>query len=215
MGFEARLGLAPWSSAEIEAVLMSEGDGDGDGLTHHTNWPTEYRSVSVMIGHYGLKSSIQPYLGVYNWFSLVCSCLFYSCLRSWYVNWMRICYPQINFASCIDLGKFHHDLTNRPKPIDDGECKGNHPLLWPTYSGEWIIIIHPDRWYGSGCWGPQGSTDRICCVGPIFCLCLRGRKGWLVWWPRKIKVQISRWTSRRPMVRPGGIRRLGSVPPAW
>ena len=22
------------------------------------------------------------------------------------------------------LGKFHHDLTNRPKPTDDGECKG-------------------------------------------------------------------------------------------
>ena len=33
------------------------------------------------------------------------------------------------------LGKSHHDLTSRPKPIDDGESKGNHPLLWPNYSG--------------------------------------------------------------------------------
>ena len=32
-------------------------------------------------------------------------------------------------------GKFDRDLTSRPKPIDDGECKGNHPLLWPNYSG--------------------------------------------------------------------------------
>ena len=23
------------------------------------------------------------------------------------------------------LGKFHHDLNQRPKPIDDGECKGH------------------------------------------------------------------------------------------
>ena len=30
----------------------------------------------------------------------------------------------------ISLGKFDHDLT-----INDGECKGNHPLLWPTHSG--------------------------------------------------------------------------------
>ena len=29
----------------------------------------------------------------------------------------------------IYLGKFHHDLTGRPKPIDDGECKGNHPQM--------------------------------------------------------------------------------------
>ena len=28
-----------------------------------------------------------------------------------------------------DLGKFHHDLTWRPTPIDDGECKGNHPQV--------------------------------------------------------------------------------------
>ena len=35
----------------------------------------------------------------------------------------------------IVLGKFDHDLKDRPKPIDDCECKGNHPLLWPKYSG--------------------------------------------------------------------------------
>ena len=29
------------------------------------------------------------------------------------------------------LGKFHHDLNQRPKPIDDGECKVNCSLLWP------------------------------------------------------------------------------------
>ena len=44
-----------------------------------------------------------------------------------------------------NLGKFDHDLTWRPKPIDDGKCKGNHPLLWPNYSGKWNILIYPDR----------------------------------------------------------------------
>ena len=29
-------------------------------------------------------------------------------------------------------------------PIDDGECKGKYPLLWPNYSGEWNIVIYPD-----------------------------------------------------------------------
>ena len=29
----------------------------------------------------------------------------------------------------IYLGKFDHDLTDRTKPIDDGECKGNHPQM--------------------------------------------------------------------------------------
>ena len=27
------------------------------------------------------------------------------------------------------LGKFDHDLNQRPKPIDHGECKGNHPQM--------------------------------------------------------------------------------------
>ena len=33
----------------------------------------------------------------------------------------------------MTLGKFHHDLTDPPKPIDDGECKGNHPQMAETY----------------------------------------------------------------------------------
>ena len=40
------------------------------------------------------------------------------------------------------LGKFDHDLTSRPHQADDGECTGNHPLLWPQDSGEWIILIY-------------------------------------------------------------------------
>ena len=49
--------------------------------------------------------------------------------------------------------RFFNDLNSsgqiittslRPKPINDGECKGNHPLWWPNYSGEWIIVIYPD-----------------------------------------------------------------------
>ena len=31
----------------------------------------------------------------------------------------------------IPLGRFHHDLTSRPKPIDDGECKVNYPQMVP------------------------------------------------------------------------------------
>ena len=33
----------------------------------------------------------------------------------------------------------------RPKPIDDGECKGDHSLLWPNYSGERNMIICPEQ----------------------------------------------------------------------
>ena len=29
----------------------------------------------------------------------------------------------------IYLGKFDHDLTERPKPIDDGECKVKYPQM--------------------------------------------------------------------------------------
>ena len=32
------------------------------------------------------------------------------------------------------LGKFHHDLTSRPKPGNHGFYMRNHPLLWPQDS---------------------------------------------------------------------------------
>ena len=74
-----------------------------------------------------------------------------------------------------------------PKPIDDGESKGNHPLLWPNYSGEWNITIYPDDmnskdWGGDktspldgllGCWDALlvGSwrwsmTQKLASTGP-------------------------------------------------
>ena len=31
-------------------------------------------------------------------------------------------------SNMMNLGKFNNGLTVRPKPIDDGECKGYHPL---------------------------------------------------------------------------------------
>ena len=37
--------------------------------------------------------------------------------RAWEA--VQICAPKIG------LGKFDHDLNQRPKPIDDGECKVN------------------------------------------------------------------------------------------
>ena len=40
-----------------------------------------------------------------------------------------------------------HDLTSRPKPIDDGECKVNHPLLWPNYSADRSALV---RWGSAG-----------------------------------------------------------------
>ena len=59
---------------------------------------------------------------IYMWWICVYFILYgyvyiYICL--WYVYIMDMKY--------IYLGKFDHDLTSRPKPIDDGECKGNHP----------------------------------------------------------------------------------------
>ena len=36
--------------------------------------------------------------------------------------------------------------------IDDGECKENHPPLWPNYAGEWNIPIYPEL-----CGGCQGA----------------------------------------------------------
>ena len=39
----------------------------------------------------------------------------------------------MGFYRIYDFGFWvnYNDLTWRPKPIDDGECKGHHPLLWP------------------------------------------------------------------------------------
>ena len=42
------------------------------------------------------------------------------------------------------LGKFHHDLNQRPKPIDDGECKVNFSPTYGLISGLWIMIISRD-----------------------------------------------------------------------
>ena len=39
------------------------------------------------------------------------------------------------FGGAKPRGKFDHDFTTTDPLIDDGECKGNHPLLWPNYSG--------------------------------------------------------------------------------
>ena len=50
------------------------------------------------------------------------------------------------------LGKFHHDLTWRPKPIDDGECKGNFPQMAEifrlvNYSNfPRLIVVDSDLW---------------------------------------------------------------------
>ena len=55
---------------------------------------------------------------------------------------MKDCGADVNSkAGCgsakdaIFLGRLDHDLTWRLKPIDDGECKGNHHLLWTNNSG--------------------------------------------------------------------------------
>ena len=42
------------------------------------------------------------------------------------------------------VGKFDHDLTVRPNPGIMAN-KGNHPLLWPNNSGQWIIVIYPEQ----------------------------------------------------------------------
>ena len=39
-----------------------------------------------------------------------------------------------NGQSAIDLGKFDHNLNQRPKPIDDGECIGeSSPFMAPLF----------------------------------------------------------------------------------
>ena len=51
-------------------------------------------------------------------------------------DWLSmIVVSSLSLSMFMYLRKFHHDLTWRPKPIDDGEYKGNYPLLWPNYSG--------------------------------------------------------------------------------
>ena len=42
----------------------------------------------------------------------------------------------IPLTLCIrSFGVNSNDLNQRPKPIDDGECKVKYPLLWPNISG--------------------------------------------------------------------------------
>ena len=51
-------------------------------------------------------------------------------------------------TSMVYIWVNYNDFTSRPKPVDDGERMGNHPLLWPNYSGQCIILIDPDtNWY--------------------------------------------------------------------
>jgi hypothetical protein len=43
----------------------------------------------------------------------------------------------------MDLGKFHHDPTSfSPALVHHGLFEGNHPLLWPFFSGERHIVIY-------------------------------------------------------------------------
>ena len=45
----------------------------------------------------------------------------------------------VNF---ISLGNSFNDLTWRPKPIDDGECKGNHPQISSPFMAEVFRLVN-------------------------------------------------------------------------
>ena len=61
----------------------------------------------------------------------------------------------------MNLGKCDHDFNQRPSPIDDGECKGNHPqmaelfrvvkyLIYPDVVGEGGAAGHDQIVHGFG-----------------------------------------------------------------
>ena len=70
---------------------------------------------------------ISGYLWIYVWYVYIYICI------TWYIHG-------------IYLGQFHHDLIRSDRISHRWWClfKGNHPLLWPNYSGRWMII-YPDR----------------------------------------------------------------------
>ena len=51
------------------------------------------------------------------------------------------------FRAMFQPSKLVQDLTNRPKPVDDGECKGNHPQIngRTIQVSELYILIYPDH----------------------------------------------------------------------
>ena len=65
-------------------------------------------------------------------------CYFFRYIGNTHPNWLSYFWngmkPPTSFQCKANilgvlLGKFDHDLTWRPKPIDDGECKGNHSQM--------------------------------------------------------------------------------------
>ena len=67
---------------------------------------------------------------VYRYYNILC---LYCVLCIYIYIYTYIYIYMYKYKYIMVLDKFHHDLNQRPKPIDDGECKVNDPIVGPYF----------------------------------------------------------------------------------